>query len=133
MIDHLSVAVADTERARRFYDTVLAPLGGRRLMVIEVRPISSPPAMACAKASPRSGSEPASRPAGASAPPDGQHIAFAAPDRAAVDAFYRVALAAGGRHNGAPGIRADYHANYYDAFVIDPDGNHIEAVCHQPA
>jgi catechol 2,3-dioxygenase-like lactoylglutathione lyase family enzyme len=61
------------------------------------------------------------------------HIAIAAKDRATVDAFYQAALAAGARDNGAPGIRAHYHPNYYGAFVLDPDGHNIEAVCHAPA
>jgi catechol 2,3-dioxygenase-like lactoylglutathione lyase family enzyme len=60
----------------------------------------------------------------------GRHYAFTAASRAEVDAFYRAALAAGGRDNGAPGIRAHYHPDYYGAFVIDPDGNNVEAVCH---
>ncbi len=60
------------------------------------------------------------------------HIAFSAGSRAAVDAFYRAALAAGGKDNGAPGLRPHYHANYYGAFVIGPDGHNIEAVCHKP-
>jgi predicted lactoylglutathione lyase len=58
------------------------------------------------------------------------HIAIAANDRAAVDSFYRAALAAGGKDNGAPGLRPHYHPNYYGAFVFDPDGHNVEAVCH---
>ena len=61
------------------------------------------------------------------------HIAITAPSRAAVDAFYRAAIAAGGKDNGAPGLRPHYHPNYYAAFVLDPDGHNIEAVCHAPA
>ena len=61
------------------------------------------------------------------------HVAIQADDRASVDAFHRAALAAGGRDNGAPGLRPHYHANYYGAFVLDPDGHNIEAVCHAPA
>ena len=61
------------------------------------------------------------------------HIAIAAKDRATVDAFYQAALAAGAKDNGAPGLRPHYHANYYGAFVRDPDGHNIEAVCHAPA
>jgi catechol 2,3-dioxygenase-like lactoylglutathione lyase family enzyme len=64
------------------------------------------------------------------APHTGIHVAFAAPDRAAVDAFHAAALASGGRDNGAPGLRPEYHAGYYAAFVLDPDGNNVEAVCH---
>jgi predicted lactoylglutathione lyase len=61
------------------------------------------------------------------------HIAIASNDRAGVDAFHKAALAAGGKDNGAPGLRPQYHPNYYGAFVIDPDGHNIEAVCHAPA
>jgi predicted lactoylglutathione lyase len=61
------------------------------------------------------------------------HVAIAADDRAAVDSFYREALAAGGKDNGAPGLRPHYHPNYYGAFVLDPDGHNIEAVCHKPS
>ena len=61
------------------------------------------------------------------------HVAFVAPNRAAVDAFYRAALAAGGKDNGKPGLRPHYHADYYGAFVLDFDGHNIEAVCHAPA
>jgi catechol 2,3-dioxygenase-like lactoylglutathione lyase family enzyme len=60
------------------------------------------------------------------------HVAIVAKDRATVEAFYQAAMAAGGRDNGAPGIRAHYHPNYYGAFVLDPDGHNIEAVCHAP-
>jgi catechol 2,3-dioxygenase-like lactoylglutathione lyase family enzyme len=60
------------------------------------------------------------------------HVAFVAKDRASVDAFYTAAIAAGGRDNGAPGIRAHYHLDYYAAFVLDSDGHNIEAVCHKP-
>jgi catechol 2,3-dioxygenase-like lactoylglutathione lyase family enzyme len=60
------------------------------------------------------------------------HVAFAAKDRASVDAFYKAAMAAGGKDNGAPGLRPHYHENYYGAFVLDPDGHNIEAVCHLP-
>ena len=59
------------------------------------------------------------------------HFAFVAHDRAQVDAFYKEAMAAGGKDNGKPGLRAEYHPNYYGAFVIDPDGNNVEAVCHR--
>jgi catechol 2,3-dioxygenase-like lactoylglutathione lyase family enzyme len=64
--------------------------------------------------------------------PEGQHIAFRAPNRAAVDAFYRETLAMGGTDNGAPGLRPHYHPSYYAAFVLDPDGHRLEAVCHRP-
>ena len=71
---------------------------------------------------------------GRNAQPSGPlHVAFVAPSRAAVDAFYAAALKAGGRDNGAPGLRPHYHPNYYAAFVFDLDGNNVEAVCHMPA
>jgi catechol 2,3-dioxygenase-like lactoylglutathione lyase family enzyme len=71
---------------------------------------------------------------GSGKPIKGQvHFAFMAKDRAGVDAFYATALKAGGKDNGAPGLRPHYHANYYGAFVLDPDGHNIEAVCHLPA
>jgi catechol 2,3-dioxygenase-like lactoylglutathione lyase family enzyme len=66
------------------------------------------------------------------APQTGAHIAFIAADRATVDRFHAAALAAGGRDNGAPGLRPHYHPDYYGAFVLDPDGHNIEAVCHDP-
>jgi catechol 2,3-dioxygenase-like lactoylglutathione lyase family enzyme len=68
---------------------------------------------------------------GASAGPS--HVCFAATTRAEVDAFYKAAIAAGGRDNGKPGLRTMYHPTYYGAFVLDPDGNNVEAVCHRPA
>jgi len=132
MIDHLSLPVADLARSRAFYDTVLATLGVRRVMDLEIDDY-------VAAGYGGSEHEPAfwigSSTEAAAAPvqPDGQHIALTAPDRAAVDAFHAAALAAGGRDNGAPGLRPHYHENYYAAFVIDPDGYHMEAVCHAPA
>ena len=65
-------------------------------------------------------------------PGPGRHYAFTARSRAEVDAFYKAAIAAGGRDNGAPGLRPHYHAAYYGAFVFDPNGNNVEAVCHAP-
>ncbi len=131
MIDHLSLAVADVIRARAFYDAVLAPLGGRRVMDFDEPGFTAT----------GYGNHPGKPgfwiggPEGGSPPPvpAGQHIAFAAPDRAAVDAFHRAALAAGATDNGPPGLRPHFHADYYAAFVIDPDGHHVEAVCHRPA
>ena len=66
-------------------------------------------------------------------PIPGAHLCFRAPDRAAVDAFHAAALTSGGRDDGAPGLRPQYHADYYGAFVLDPDGHRIEAVCHAPS
>jgi catechol 2,3-dioxygenase-like lactoylglutathione lyase family enzyme len=130
MIDHLSTYATDFPATRAFYASALGPLGhgvqfettfdddpelpGRRacafgpsgrpvFWVIEVREAASP-----------------------------RHVAFAAGDRKSVVAFHEAGLAAGGSDNGAPGVRAIYHPHYYGAFLTDPDGNNVEAVCHAP-
>jgi len=118
MIDHLGFAVSNVERAKAFYLKALAPLSIG--MLIEVTPEQS------------GGDAHLGFGAGGKAVQGPVHIAFDAPNRATVDAFYKAALAAGGRDNGAPGIRAHYHPNYYGAFVFDLDGHNIEAVCHLP-
>jgi len=119
MIDHIILGVDDVEASRAFYERALAPLGVEVVMAM---------------------------PHGAGFGSDGKpwfwiadreqsgpvHVAFASPDRATVDAFHAAALAAGGRDNGRPGLRPHYHASYYGAFVYDPDGNNVEAVCHRP-
>jgi catechol 2,3-dioxygenase-like lactoylglutathione lyase family enzyme len=120
MLDHVEVKVRDADASRAFYDAALAALGLTALM---------------------SGRGFAgygdSRPffwigqAGVS-PQITMHVAFGCESRAEVDAFYAAAIAAGGRDNGRPGIRAQYHPTYYGAFVLDPDGHNIEAVCHKP-
>jgi catechol 2,3-dioxygenase-like lactoylglutathione lyase family enzyme len=133
MIDHLSIVVADIEQARAFYGRVLATLGYRHVMDIEDAPDFVGTGYGGSEHEPAFWIG-APKPAAPVPPPaDGQHIAFAAPDRAAVDTFYHEALAAGARDNGPPGLRPHYHPSYYAAFVIDPDGHHLEAVCHQPA
>ncbi|WP_234188106.1 VOC family protein [Shinella sp. NM-101] len=135
MIDHMGVTVRDLAVARRFYDAALAPLG--IAMVMEVTPEESGGYHGVGYGRPGKPSfwvsSDAHRPAGNDAPGEGIHIAFAADDRAAVDAFHAAAMAHGGRDNGAPGIRPHYHPNYYAAFVLDPDGINVEAVCHKPA
>ncbi len=124
MLDHIGISVADYGRSRAFYASALAPLGY------------------VAKSEP-AGAEGHVCGFGASGHPDfwisdegrmapAMHIAFTAPSRKAVADFHAAALAAGGTDNGGPGIRAHYHANYYAAFVHDPDGHNIEAVCHAP-
>lgn len=128
MIDHTGLNISNPEKSRHFYNKALAPLGyemmieipkeytgGRMVLGYGVRPradfwiaeakVNNPPI----------------------------HIAFRAESRKVVDEFYRAALAAGGRDNGAPGPRPHYHEHYYGAFVLDPDGHNIEAVCHDPA
>ncbi len=127
MIDHVSLGVADLARSRAFYDAALAPLGYRRLFSLD-----EASGYGAALGGPLKeqalpfwiGQETAG--VGLSG-----HVCFAAADRAGVDGFYREALGAGGRDNGAPGLRPIYHPNYYAAFVIDPDGHRIEAVCHR--
>ena len=126
MFDHIGVPVSDYERAKAFYRAALAPLD--YVLVLEVRQSEND--------APAAGF-------GANGKPDfwigGEgglgkplHVAIVAKSRAAVDAFYHAAITAGGRDNGAPGIRAHYHPDYYGAFVLDPDGHNIEAVCHAP-
>ena len=128
MIDHIGFPVSSFARSKAFYETALAPLD--YVLVMEV------PASKTEDNAPAAGF-------GIGQKPDlwiGEgkvgvpiHVAIAARNRAAVDAFYKAALAAGGKDNGAPGLRPHYHPNYYGAFVLDPDGHNIEAVCHAPA
>ena len=118
LIDHIFVPVSDLEASRTFYERVLAPLGQGLLM-------SRPGVHGFG-----SGGKPEFWIRAGS--PEPMHIAFSAPDRATVDAFHAAALEAGGRDNGAPGVREIYHPNYYGAFVLDPDGHNIEAVVHAP-
>jgi catechol 2,3-dioxygenase-like lactoylglutathione lyase family enzyme len=127
VIDHVSFAVSDMARARTFYDAALAALGYGRLMNLEF------------EGKVFSGYGPPGKPAfwiyggyGKATPGTGAHTALVAPNRPAVDAFHRAALMHGGRDDGRPGLRPEYHANYYAAFVLDPDGHRIEAVCHAP-
>jgi catechol 2,3-dioxygenase-like lactoylglutathione lyase family enzyme len=120
VIDHVGLGVSDLEQSKAFYQQALDPLGyqlllerdgsvglgrnGKPDLFIHVnRPLSGP-----------------------------THVAIASPDRASVDAFHAAGLAAGGRDNGPPGLRPHYHQDYYGAFILDPDDNNIEAVCHRP-
>jgi catechol 2,3-dioxygenase-like lactoylglutathione lyase family enzyme len=127
MLDHLGFAVRDVAVSRAFYEKSLAPLGFG--IVMEVTPEMT-------GGDTYLGFGPPHRPQfwiGTGGTPAGRvHVAFKAQNRAAVDAFHRAALAAGGTDNGAPGIRAHYHPDYYGAFVLDPDGHNIEAVSHGP-
>ena len=121
MIDHTGVGVSNANRSLAFYKAALAPLGYRALMEGEgYAGFGVPP-----KPDFWIGEGKPNVPA--------VHVAFSASSRAAVDAFHKAAIAAGGRDNGAPGLRPQYHPNYYGAFVLDPDGHNIEAVCHAPA
>ncbi|KQP21571.1 VOC family protein [Pseudorhodoferax sp. Leaf267] len=128
MIDHTGLTVTDYAKSKAFYIAALAPIGYALLAEIpasvtghtDVAGFGEPPQPDFWIAS-----------GTANQPPI--HIAFRVASRAHVDAFHQAALAAGGRDNGPPGIRAHYHPNYYGAFVLDPDGHNIEAVCHAPA
>ena len=128
MIDHTGIGVADPKKSRHFYEAALGPLGYRVIMEIPVQVTGGAVVL------------------GLGVPPKPDfwlhqgtpqtprvHIAFAAASREQVDGFYQAAMAAGGRDNGAPGVRPHYHQHYYGAFVLDPDGHNIEAVCHAQA
>lgn len=126
MIDHTGVVVSDFEKSKAFYEKALAPIGYALIMAlpasvtghVDVAGFGEPPKpdFWISNGAPNK-------------PPI--HIAFRAPSRAKVDAFYKAAIAAGGTDNGPPGLRPHYHPNYYGAFVLDPDGHNIEAVCHE--
>ncbi len=127
MIDHTGLVVSDFERSKRFYSEALAPIGYAKLAEFpasitghtDVAGFGEPPKpdFWISRGTPNQ-------------PPI--HIAFRVGSRALVEAFHQAALAAGGRDNGAPGLRPHYHPHYYGAFVLDPDGHNIEAVCHEP-
>ncbi|QBK05915.1 VOC family protein [Hylemonella gracilis] len=118
MIDHIGLRTAQFERSKTFYTHALAPLG--------ITPqVEYPGGVGYGRAG-----VPMFWIGQSEQAPSSMHLALTAPDPAAVRAFYQAALAAGASDNGAPGLRPDYHARYYAAFVIDPDGNNIEAVCH---
>jgi catechol 2,3-dioxygenase-like lactoylglutathione lyase family enzyme len=123
MIDHVSIGVSDISRSIAFYDSALAPLGVKRLV-----------AYGDAEAPDHVGYGRGNRPyfwLRRGEPTQGYvHLAFTAAARELVDAFHAAALEAGGRDNGRPGLRAQYHAGYYGAFVLDPDGCNVEAVHH---
>jgi catechol 2,3-dioxygenase-like lactoylglutathione lyase family enzyme len=120
IIDHIGFAISNSKQSNDFYSKALAPLGIEKVMefggwtgfgkngkpefwIGEAPQVQKP-----------------------------MHIAFSADNREQVKQFYQAALAAGGKDNGKPGVREEYHPNYYGAFVIDPDGHNIEAVCHSP-
>jgi catechol 2,3-dioxygenase-like lactoylglutathione lyase family enzyme len=124
-IDHITIEVSDYEASRRFYERALAPFG------INIKDITSPDSgKPEAELGPPGCEDFCITPGEPSRP---VHIAFLAPDHATVDAFHEAGLAAGGTDNGAPGVRPKYSNRYYAAYVLDPDGNNVEAVCHDPA
>lgn len=128
MIDHTGVVVSDFERSKKFYKSTLSAIGYELLVELPASVTGhtdvagfgegGKPDFWISKGTPNQ-------------PPI--HVAFSAEDRKSVDAFYRAALQADGRDNGEPGLRPHYHSNYYGAFVLDPDGHNIEAVCHRPS
>lgn len=127
MIDHIGLAVKDMDRAKAFYMGALKPLGVGVIMEVTAEQTGADAHAGFGK----------DRKAffwigTGNKPRGGAHVAFTAQTRAEVDSFYQAALASGGRDNGAPGPRPHYHEHYYGAFVLDPDGNNIEAVCHRP-
>jgi catechol 2,3-dioxygenase-like lactoylglutathione lyase family enzyme len=124
MLDHIGIEVGDFARSKAFYEKALEPLGVSVVMEFE--------GMAGFGKETEHGPNPyfwigfRGRPV-----LSGAHIAFGARAPELVDAFHAAAIAAGGTDNGAPGLRPEYHPGYYGAFVLDPDGNNVEAVCHQ--
>ncbi len=125
MIDHTGLATTHPEKSRKFYEQALAPLGYSVLMEVPREHTGGLLVLGY----------------GVAPKPDfwthegipnepRVHVAFCAESRAVVDAFYKAAIAAGGTDNGPPGLRPHYHQHYYGAFVLDPDGHNIEAVCH---
>jgi catechol 2,3-dioxygenase-like lactoylglutathione lyase family enzyme len=124
VFDHVGLNVRDFAASRAFYESALAPLGFHVVMDFvdwkavgfgEDGPVEKPEFWVSER-----------EPFGT-----GTHVAFSCPDRETVDAFHAAAIGAGGRDNGPPGLREHYHPTYYAAFVLDPDGNNIEAVCHR--
>ena len=124
MFDHIGFPVSNLPHSKRFYQTALEPLGVAIIMELTAEQTGS---------SSQAGFGENGKPyfwIGEGTVGSGMHLAFVAQTRKQVDEFYRAAIAAGGKDNGPPGIRAHYHPNYYGAFVIDPNGVNLEAVCH---
>lgn len=123
MFDHMGFDVRDLKKSKKFYETALAPLGVKLIVYLEEWKAAGfgtdRPRFWLGEGKPTNGD-------------DDVHLCFSAKNRAEVRAFYEAAIKAGGRDNGPPGLRPMYHENYYGAFVLDPDGNGIEACCHLP-
>ena len=129
MIDHVGFAVGDAERSRLFYQAALAPIG-----ITLLRTVTPEQTEASGTVHGFGRDRKAFFWVGDNeAVGEGTHIAFAVQSRSEVDAFHAASIQAGGRDNGAPGLRPHYGPDYYAAFVFDPDGNNIEAVCREPA
>lgn len=127
MLDHVGITVLDFDRSVAFYKKALAPLS-----ITVIKELSAADTGADAHAGFGRDGKAFFWIADGTQPRGVVHIAFTSDSRRAVEAFYRAALAAGGKDNGSPGPRAHYHPHYFGAFVFDPDGNNIEAVCHTP-
>lgn len=127
MLDHIGLKVTDVELSRAFYDQALKPLGVSVVMEVPKEKTGSTPYLGYGE-----GYKPYFWVGQDSRATEKLHVAFVAASHAQVDAFYEAAIKAGGRNNGPPGPRPHYHAAYYGAFVLDPDGHNIEAVCHVP-
>lgn len=130
MLDHIGIKVTDIKRSKTFYDHALKPLGVGVVMEVseeEAKTFGQTAFMGYGE-----GEKPYFWINQQPRATELIHVAFATDSRAKVDAFYAAAMAAGGRDNGPPGLRPHYHASYYGAFVLDPDGHNIEAVCHKP-
>lgn len=121
MIDHVGLTVGSCDHSKEFYAHVLGALGYELVVAHDGVAAFGPPGAPLFWI--HEGDQPQRN----------VHIAFSAAHRSAVDHFHAVAIATGATDNGAPGLRPEYHENYYGAFVLDPDGNNIEAVCHAPA
>jgi catechol 2,3-dioxygenase-like lactoylglutathione lyase family enzyme len=128
MIDHIGLAVSNMERSKAFYVDAFRPLG-----IAIVMEVTAEQTGADAHAGFGKDDKAFFWIGGGAKPKGGTHVAFTAPTRTDVDAFYHAALAAGGRDNGPPGLRPHYHPDFYGAFVFDPDGNNIEASCRKSA
>jgi catechol 2,3-dioxygenase-like lactoylglutathione lyase family enzyme len=121
VFDHIGLGVSDYDASKRFFLRALSPLGVEIVMEGEHGlglGVQGKPSLWLFSSTQK---------------PVPLHLAFTATSRAQVDAFHAAALEAGGRDNGAPGLRPHYHPNYYGAFVLGPDGHNVEAVCHRPA
>ncbi|MEQ8766200.1 MAG: VOC family protein [Planctomycetota bacterium] len=127
MIDHISLIVSDLAKSKAFYTAALKSIGYELLHEIPASVTGSGDVLGFGEA----GKPDLWIAAGKTVTP--MHVAFRVDSRELVDAFHKAGLEAGGQDNGAPGVRAHYHPDYYGAFIHDPDGHNIEAVCHSPA
>ena len=128
MIDHIGIRTTRFPAANAFYQSVMAAMGGGQKMAVPMEYTGGKHIVGFGRDMPVFWLTEVDDATNGSP----QHIAFAARNRSEVNAFHKAALAAGGRDNGGPGLRPQYHPDYYGAFAFDPDGNNIEAVCHKP-